>query len=82
MGNYIGHVHLDVRGALTHMSKRELANLFSNARTGRGLTAEEARGVLLDHLEAGHKVIPLGKPCEGFDYAGGGCPGHEVTSNG
>ncbi|HGM5924668.1 TPA: hypothetical protein ACKP5H_002659 [Stenotrophomonas maltophilia] len=82
MGNYIGHIHLDVRGALTNMSKRELANLFSNASTGRGLTAEEARSVLLDHLEAGHKVIPLGKPCEGFDYAGGGCPGHEVTSHG
>jgi len=82
MGNYIGHVHLDVRGALTTMSNRELSNLFSNSSTGRGLTAEEARSVLLDHLEAGHKVIPLGKACEGFDYAGGGCPGHEVATNG
>ncbi len=82
MGNYICHVHLDVRGALTNMSKRELASMFSSSSTGRGLTAEEARSVLLDHLEAGHKVIPLGKACEGFDYTGGGCPGHEVTSNG
>lgn len=82
MGNYIGHVHLDVRDALKNMTRRELANMFTNATTGRKLTSDEAKDVLMDHLAAGHKVIPLGKACEGFDYTGSGCPGHEVPTNG
>ncbi|MBH1391798.1 hypothetical protein ACJ6WJ_04660 [Stenotrophomonas maltophilia] len=82
MGNFIGHVHLDVRGALKNMTRRELANMFTNSTTGRKLTADEAKDVLMDHLAAGHKVIPLGPACEGFDYTGGGCPGHEVAPHG
>lgn len=72
----IHHVHLSVRGALTNMTKRDLAGLFSEVSTGRALSADEARQVLFDHLAQGHEVIPLDPACEGFDYAGGGCPGH------
>ncbi|EPG5379750.1 TPA: hypothetical protein UN285_000374 [Stenotrophomonas maltophilia] len=82
MGNFYGHIHLDVRGALKNMTRRELAAMFTESSTGRKLNADEAKDVLLDHLEAGHKVIPLGPACEGFDYAGGGCPGHEEQSDG
>jgi len=39
-------------------------------------------GDMVRAILAGRKVIPLGKTCESFDYVGGGCPGHEVTSNG
>lgn len=81
MANSFGHVHLDVRGALSNMSRKELAGMFSESSTGRKLSADEAREVLMDHLEAGHRVIPIGQACEGFDYTGGGCPGHEVTDN-
>jgi hypothetical protein len=30
----------------------------------------------MDELVRGHDVIPMGEPCEGFDYKKG-CPGHE-----
>lgn len=81
MASFFGHVHLDVRGALSNMSRKELAGMFSESSTGRKLSADEAREVLMDHLEAGHRVIPIRQACEGFDYTGGGCPGHEVTNN-
>lgn len=81
MANFTGHIHLDVRGALSNMSRRELAGMFTESSTGRKLSADQAREVLMDHLEAGRRVIPIGPACEGFDYAGGGCPGHEVPDN-
>lgn len=37
----------------------------------------EFRRALQDELADGHEVLPMGEPCEGFDYAEGGCPGHE-----
>ena len=35
---------------------------------------------IYDHLEKGHKVLPLcdEDECPDFDYFGGGCPGHDV----
>lgn len=78
VGDYFGHCHLDVRGAIKNFSKRELGSLFKNAETGRWLTADEAKDALLDHLAAGRIVLPMGPACEGFDYAGGGCPGHSA----
>jgi len=70
------HVALSVRGALKNSSRRELASMFIHGQNGRRLTADEAKDVLLDHLANGHEVIPLTQECAGFDYAGGGCPGH------
>lgn len=72
------HFNINVRGMLKNASRRELASMFRNSSTGKRLTADEAKDELLDHLAKGHECIPLGQPCEGFDYAGGGCPGHEV----
>jgi hypothetical protein len=74
------HCCLDVRGALKHFSDRELSGMFRNRSTGKSLTADEARDVLYDHLAQGHEVIPMGPPCEGFDYKTG-CPGHKVESH-
>lgn len=73
------HVALSVRGALRNASRRELGTLFTKGRNGRRLTADEAKDVLLDYLANGHEVIPLAQACEGFDYAGGGCPGHSTA---
>lgn len=70
------HVALSVRGSLKNSSRRELGSMFSNSQTGRRLTADQAKDVLLDHLANGHEVIPLAPACEGFDYTGGRCPGH------
>lgn len=43
---------------------------------GSRMTWEEVKQWFIDELAKGHKVIPLGKPCEGFSYVTG-CPGHE-----
>ena len=80
MANTTFHVHLSVRGAIRDFSKRELGSLFKNAATGRWLTADEAKDALLDNLAAGRSVLPMGAPCAGFDYAGGGCPGHTTAT--
>lgn len=63
------HLCIDVRGVLG-WGARDMARLVGT-RTGA-----EARNILLDELQKGHAVIPFGQPCEGFDYSGGGCPGH------
>lgn len=69
------HLCLSVRGALTNWTRRDFANLLTH-NDGRKATAEEAKAYLLEELSKGHEVIPIGPPCEGFDYSGGGCPGH------
>lgn len=68
---------MNVRGALMNMTAKELATAFSHD-DGRRMTPREAKEALLDELAKGHKVIPFGPPCEGFDYTGGGCPGHVI----
>lgn len=78
MANTITHCHLSVRGAL-RWPKRELRGMFRSESTGKLLTADECREVLFDHLAQGHEVIPCGPACEGFDYSGNGCPGHEAS---
>ena len=75
------HYHMcqDVRGALKNWTRAQLRTMFRRA-DGRHMTADEARDLLLDELSKGHKVIPIGPACEGFDYSGDGCPGHEDQS--
>jgi len=43
----------------------------------RFTSIEEMREAFMDELAQGHKVIPVGKPCDGFDYKTG-CPGHKI----
>lgn len=69
----ITHCCLEVSGALKS-TRRLKAQLFRD-ENGRRLSADEAHDVLCEHLLAGHVVIPIGKPCEGFSYITG-CPGH------
>lgn len=47
---------------------------------GRYMSDLEARNYLMDHIEKGHKVLPMcdENECPDFDYYGGGCPGHDV----
>lgn len=74
------HMCLNVRGALLNMTDRELMSMFTHD-DGRKMTAIEARNALMDELAQGHEVIPFGDACDGFDYSGGGCPGHEKFSD-
>lgn len=69
------HCSLSVRGALSTMKKRDLARLFRH-ESGRRMTADEAKETLMQCLADGKEALPFGPACEGFDYAGGGCPGH------
>ena len=72
----IVHMCISVRGALRNWSPREWKNCVTDPETGRKLTPDEVRDCFFDELAKGHEVIPYGDACEGFDYSGGGCPGH------
>lgn len=74
----IRHMCLNVKGALLDFSDCDLVSMFSHD-DGRPMTAREAKLELMQELVNGHMVIPFDQPCEGFDYAGGGCPGHEIA---
>lgn len=76
MGSTTYHVHLSVRAALRDFTQKELSSMFRSTKTGKSLSADEAKEVLYDHLAQGHEVIPMGPVCLGFDWKGGGCPGH------
>lgn len=74
------HCCLDIRGAM-RWSKRQLGSMLTR-EDGSHASPDEAWSYLADELAKGHKVLPLGDACEGFDYQKG-CPGHEaVPSNG
>jgi len=70
------HIHLSVRGALRDFSKRQLKGMFY-MEGGRECSADEAKDHLLEALAQGKEVLPFGPPCEGFDFASNGCPGHD-----
>jgi hypothetical protein len=69
------HMCLDIRGALK-WPKRRLKGMLVD-ELGRRLSADEVREALLDELVDGKRVLPLGPPCDGFDYVTG-CPGHPL----
>lgn len=68
----------NIRGMLNCFRRKSMAGLIVD--NGRELSDEEARNYLYDHLEKGHKVLPLcdEDECLDFDYFGGGCPGHDI----
>ena len=80
MKKVTGHIHMcaNIRGMLYHFGRKSMAGLFVD--NGRELSDKEARDYLYDHIEKGHKVLPLcdEDECPDFDYFGGGCPGHDV----
>lgn len=72
------HMHIEVRGALK-WPKSRLAGMFRDRATGKKLTGDQVKDLLMDHLAAGHECIPCGL-CDNFDYGKeGGCRGHENT---
>ena len=81
MKKVTGHIHMSVniRGMLDYCRRKSIAGLIIDDK-GRGLSDKEAHDYLYDHLEKGHKVLPLcdEDECPDFDYFGGGCPGHDI----
>jgi hypothetical protein len=72
----IHHLCLNIRGFLSNSRFPKAYEGMFKHDDGRSMTPEEARETLYDELAKGHEVIPFGPVCEGFDYGGGGCPGH------
>lgn len=72
------HMSINLQGMLRNY-KRKKINIFEDDH-GNPLTDKEARLYIQQCLSKGWKLIPMGGEncCEGFDYFGGGCPGHEV----
>ncbi len=72
----VRHTHLciNLRGVLRHFKPHEWRGCVTRDN-GSVLTTDEVREYFMDELSKGRRVIPLGKPCEGFSYETG-CPGH------
>lgn len=72
------HMCVSVRGMLNWSrvdAKRNMKSITKSDGT-RYASFDELKNELYDELAKGHEVLPLGEPCEGFDYKKG-CPGHE-----
>ena len=59
MKKVTGHIHMSVniRGMLDHFRRKSMSGLIVDK--GRELSDKEARDYLYDHLEKGHKVLPM-----------------------
>ena len=70
---------VNIRGMLENCRRKSMAGLIIDD-DGRELSDKEVRDYLYDHLEKGHKVLPMcdEDECPDFDYFGGGCPGHDI----
>lgn len=68
------HVSLDVAGALRNWRAREWKGVVTDPATGRKLTPDEFKDLLLEQLAKGVRRLPYGE-CEGFS-TDTGCPGH------
>jgi hypothetical protein len=68
-----------VEGPLMNWNKRDWksATKWIKRRDGGIFTADELKAEFVELLAQGKRVIPFGKPCEGFSYQTG-CPGHDV----
>lgn len=81
------HSCLNVRGFLRYTEfPRGYVGVFTDDNGGFMLP-DEAREVLFDEVEKGHRVIPMshecGNPCKhegcvGFKFGENGCPGYEI----
>lgn len=67
------HMCVSIEGVLRWPDK-ELVKLFDNK------SGKYVRDYLKLELLKGRKVLPIGEPCEGFDYVNG-CQGHEETES-
>jgi len=70
------HLCVDVKGALLAPPSEQRRVYDTLLRDGKPCAnVEEYRSALADLLADGIKVLPMGKPCDGFSYEDG-CPGH------
>ena len=72
------HLCVNIRCMLNQFRRKSMEGLIVDK--GRELSDEEVRNYLYDHIEKGHKVLPMcdEDECPDFDYFGCGCPGHNI----
>jgi len=77
------HMCQSVEGPLLNWTTRDWkqATKWMTRDDGSKMTAMELKAAFVELLGEGKKVIPLGKPCEGFSYETG-CPGHPAEDEG
>lgn len=74
------HMSININGILRNYGKKSLKGFFLK-EDGGDCTDKESREYIAECQQKGYKVIPFGytdEECPGFDYFGGGCPGHEI----
>jgi len=76
------HMQISVFGALRNWRSGEQWEGVCTDENGQEQTLEQVQQWLKEHEAKGHKVVPAchEHECPDFDYSGGGCPGHIVTS--
>lgn len=72
------HMCVNVEGMLRNTKGKKIT--FMEHDDGTPMTDREARQFLAECQAKGWKLFPCGD-CEGFDYFGGGCPGHPVDES-
>lgn len=73
------HMCVNIEGVLRWPDSK-LRNLFMDDN-GFRRPGREVRDWLRLQLAHGKRVLPIGKPCEGWSYQTG-CPGHTEPQNG
>jgi hypothetical protein len=71
------HMCMSIEGCLRNHKGKKI-KIFTND-DGSETSDKDARAYLAECQAKGWKVIPFGKPCEGFNYFGHGCPGHFIS---
>lgn len=75
----IKHMSVNIEGLLRNYKRKKIS--FLEDDNGRRLSDSEARLEIKKLMALGHKLIPCGNKCEGFDPFGGGCPGHLIKED-
>jgi len=68
---------VDIKGALLNWKKKQLACIEHD--DGQPMKPRAARMWLLEQLEQGRKVLPMGS-CDNWDYQKG-CQGHTTETD-
>lgn len=74
------HMSINLSGMLRNYEHESMKGLLLDDN-GKELSDKQCRQYIAQCQSKGWKVIPMcdEKECPGFDYFGGGCPGHEIT---
>ncbi len=67
------HLSQSIEGALRNWAPAD----WDIVAEENNLSVKECKNQFWDLFREGKRLLPMGEPCEGFDYVKG-CPGHEI----